>query len=405
MVSLKYVYGVFYTCVHDVYVCPADLVSVSSSEVQFWKPASDDGSEPFMGKRSCLDAGLQHLMEEELARLMTHYHRLKRSIAAVEQYLPKRVRHLFHREYKVQAMEKGVHLKFRDTRELRQQIKALSDPLLLQTISSYEEDNLKPFIVNFLFQCRENGVQPEFPPAEVYLSPSTPAAQVLGFILSRKDYYITDLHIDREYFSPWDVDTPPFAEAPPTMDWPNHCSLDGLLASYSALFCEMSVNVITLPRDRYHNLKGFFQCLPHTGVHLPSQGDVRDHLHRSPLFSPLCTALLRKLVWFLFTRDADELYHMLGDYEKKLATFVSQFLLACHREGVVPDSEDGCDLSDPAYLLSHILELKPYYVGSLCIDESLFTPFSATGCLVVEGRNAVVRVGWSLMLLSSTILW
>ena len=153
------------------------------------------------------------------------------------------------------------------------------------------------------------------------------------------------------------------------------------------------MNVITLPRDRYHDLKGFFQYQPHTGVHLPSQGDVRDHLHRTPLFAPLCTALLCKVVWFLFIRDADELSHKLMKYEKKLATFVSQFLLACHRAGVVPDSEDGCDLSDPAYLLSHILELKPYYVGSLHIDESLFTPFLATGFLVGEGRNAVVRVG------------
>ena len=378
---------------HDVYVCPADLVSVSSSEVQFWKPASDDGSEPFKGKRSCLDAGLQRLMEEEFARLMTHYHRLKRSIAAVEQYLPKKVCHLSRRECKVQAMEKRGYLKFSDTREIREQIQALSDPQLLGQLSSYEEDNLKPFIVNFLVQCRENGVQPELPPAEVYLSPSTPAAQVLGFILSRKDYYITDLHIDREHFSPWDVDTHPFAEAPPTMDWPNHRSLDALLTFYSALFCETSMNVITLPRDRYHDLKGFFQYQPHTGVHLPSQGDVQDHLHRTPLFAPLCTALLRKVVWFLFIRDADELSHKLGDYEKKLATFVSWFLLACHSEGVVPDSEDGCDLSDPAYLLSHILELKPYYVGSLHIDESLFSPFLATGFLVGEGRNAVVRVG------------
>ena len=378
---------------HDVYVCPADLVSVSSSQVQFWKPTSDDGSDPFKGKRLCLDAGLQHLMDEEISQLMTHYHRLKKSIAAIVKGLPKKVRHLFGRECKVQAMEKGVQLKFSDARELRQQIKALSDPPLLQTISSYEEDNLKPFIVNFLVQCRENGVQPELPPAEVYLSPSTPAAQVLGFILSRKDYYIADLHIKREHFSPWDVDTHPFAEAPPTMDGPNHRSLDALLTSYSALFCEMSMNVITLPQDRYHDLKGFFQYQPHTGVHLPSQGDVRDQLHRTPLFASLCTALLRKVVWFLFIRDADELSHKLMDYEKKLATFVSQFLLACHREGVVPDSEDGCDLSDPAYLLSHILELKPYYVGSLCIDESLFAPFLATGFLVGEGRNAVVRVG------------
>ena len=378
---------------HDVYVCPADLVFVSSSEVHFGKPASDDGSDPFKGKRLCLHAGLQHLMDEEISQLMAHYHRLKKSIAGIVKGLPKKVRHLFGRECKVQAMEKGVQLKFSDARELHQQIKALSHPPLLQTISSYEEHNLKPFIVNFLVQCRENGVQPELPPAEVYLSPSTPAGQVLGFILSRKDYYITDLHIDREHFRPWDIGTHPFAKAPPTMDWTNHRSLDGLLTSYSALFCETSMNVITLPRDRYHDLKGFFQYQPHTGVHLPSQGDVRDQLHRTPLFAPLSTALLRKVVWFLFIRDADELSHTLGDYEKKLATFVSQFLLACHREGVVPDSEDGCDLSDPAYLLSHILELKPYYVGSLHIDESLFTPFLATGFLVGEGRNAVVRVG------------
>ena len=383
---------------HDVYVCPPDLVFVSSSEDHFGKPTSDDGSDPFKGKRLCLDAGLQHLMDEEISQLMAHYHRLKKSIAGIVNGLPKKVRHLFGRECKVQAMEKGVQLKFSDARELRQQIKALSHPPLLQTISSYEEHNLKPFIVNFLVQCRENGVQPELPPAEVYLSPSTPAGQVLGFILSRKDYYITDLHIDREHFRPWDIDTHPFAEAPPTMDWPNHRSLDALLTSYSALFCETSMNVITLPRDRYHDLKGFFQCLPHTGVHLPSQGDVRDQLHCTPLFAPLSTALLRKVVWFLFIRDADELSNTLGDYEKKLATFVSRFLLACHREGVVPDSEDGCDLSDPAYFLSHILELKPYYVGSLCIDESLFAPFSVMQFLVGEGRNAVVRVGWSLML-------
>ena len=389
---------------HDVYVCPADLVSVSSSQVQFWKPTSDDGSDPFKGKRLCLDAGLQHLMDEEVSQLMAHYHRLKKSIAAVVKGLPKKVRHLFGCECKVQAIEEGAHVKFGDAQELRQQIKALSDPLLLQTISSYEEDNFKPFVVNFLVQCRENGVQPELSPAEVYLSPSTPAGQVLGFILSRKDYYITDLHIKREHFSPWDIDTPPFAEAPPTMDGPNHRSLDGLLTSYSALFCEMSMNVITLPRGRYHELKGFFQYQPHTGVHLPSQ-DVQDHLHCTPLFAPLCTVLLRKVVWFLFVRDAVELSHMLVDYEKKLATFVSRFLLACHVEGVVPDSEDGCDLSDPAYLLSHILELKPYYVGSLCMDESLFAPFSAIQFLVGEGRNAVVRVGWSLMLPSSTILW
>ena len=54
----------------------------------------------------------------------------------------------------------------------------------------------------------------------------------------------------------------------------------------------------------------------------------------------------------------------LGGYEKKLSTFVKQFLLACHREGVVPSTggmsrdEDECDQSDPSHLLACVLALK-----------------------------------------------
>ena len=291
-----------------------------------------------------------------------------------------------------------------DARDLRRQIEALHDPELLQQLSSYEQDNLKPFIVNFLDRCRETGVQPDSSLPDVHLSPLTPAGQVLGFILSRKDYYITDLHIDREYFSPWDVDTPPPAQAPPTLEGPGHRrSLDALLTSYSAFFGEVEGNVDTLPQDRYQELRRFFYRLPHTGVHLPSsRRDVCNRLHCTPLFAPLCTALLRKVVWFLFTRDADDLSHKLGDYEKKLSTFVSQFLRACHVEGVVPPTgvmtlhEDGCDLNDPTHLLVCVLALKPYYVGSLHVDESLFTALEREGSLEGEGGREEVRWGSQL---------
>ena len=293
-----------------------------------------------------------------------------------------------------------------DARDLRRQIEALHDLKLLQQLSSYEEDNLKPFIVNFLVQCQRKGVQPDSSQPDVRLSPSTPAGQVLGFILSRKDYYIEDLHIDREHFSPWDVDTPPPARVPPTLDGPDHHrSVDDLLTSYATLFTKVVENVETLPRQQYLNLKSYFQYQPHTEVHLPmSQEDVRDRLHHTPLFAPLCTALLRKVVWFLFTRDAEDLSHKLEDYEKKLGTFVSQFLQACHVEGVVPPTggmalhEDGCDLSDPAHLLACVLELKPYYVGSLGVDESLFTALEREGSLEGEGGREEVRWGsqWCL---------
>ena len=268
-----------------------------------------------------------------------------------------------------------------DVRRIRQQIVALHDPELLQQLSSYEEDNLKPFIVNFLDRCRETGVQIDISLPDVRLSPSTPAGPVLGFILSWKDYYISDLHIDREYFSPWDVDTPPSARIPPTLNGPDHFqSVKALFVSYATIFTKFVENVETLPRQQYLNLKSYFQYQPHTEVHLPSsRRDVRDRLHRTPLFAPLCTALLREVVRFLFTDDAEDLSHKLGDYEKKLATFVSQFLRACHVEGVVQPTggmalhEDGCDLSDPAHLLACVLALKPYYVVSLGVDESLFT--------------------------------
>ena len=317
-----------------------------------------------------------------------------------------------------------------DARDLRRQIEVLHDPELLKQLSSYEKDNLKPFIVNFLDRCRETGVQPDSSLPDVCLSPLTPAGQVLGFILSRKDYYIKDLHIDREYFSPWDVDTPPPARVPPTLEGPDHRqSLDALLASYSALFTkvvenvenepdhhlddlltsycaifvEVKKNVKTLPQDRYQELRSFFDQLPHTGVHLlMSQEDVHDHLHHTPLFSPLCTALLRKVVWFLFTRDADGLSQELGDYEKKLATFVTQFLRACHVEGVIQPvggmtlHEDGCDLNDPTHLLACVLELKPYYVGTLHMDESLFTALEREGSLEGEGGREEVRWGSQL---------
>ena len=353
---------------------------------------------------------LHDLVGEEWSRLFAVHRRLKKSVGAVVKCLPKQSRHFFRREFKAVSLlvrrmcRKQKASKVLDARDLRRQIEALHDPELLQQLSSYEKDNLKPFIVNFLDRCRETGVQPDSSLPDVRISPLTPAGQVLGFILSRKDYYITDLHIDREYFSPWDVDTPPPACVPPTLNGPDHHrSLDDLLTSYSALFGELERNVKTLPQDRYQELRRFFHRLPHTGVHLP-QDEVCSHLHRTPLFAPLCTTFLRKVVWFLFTRDADDLSDNLGDYEKQLATFVSQFLQACHVEGVVPPAEgmalheDGCDLSDPTHLLSCVLALKPYYVGSLHVDESLFTALEREGSLEGEGEREGVRWGsqWCL---------
>ena len=346
---------------------------------------------------------LHHLVEDEWSRLSAQYHSLKNSVGALLERLPEQSRIIFRQAYRAlsstarRMSKRPKASKVLDARDLRRKIEALHDPELLQQLSSYEEDNLKPFIVNFLDRCRETGVKIDSSLPDVRLSPSTPAGQVLGFILSRKDYYITDLHIDREHFSPWDVDTPPPARVPPTLNGPDHHrSVDALLTSYSTLFTEVVENVETLPRQQYLNLKSHFQYQPHTEVHLPSSRmDVRDCLHCTPLFAPLCTALLRKVVWFLFTHDADDLSHKLEDYEKKLATFVSQFLLACHVEGVVPPTggmalhEDGCDLSDPTHLLACVLALKPYYMGSLHMDESLFTALEREGSLEGGGREEV----------------
>ena len=355
---------------------------------------------------------LHHLVEDEWSRLSSEYHSLKTSVGAVLERLPEQSRLLFRQVYRTlsstarRMCKNPKASKVLDARDLRRQIEALHDPELLQQLSSYEEDNLKPFIVNFLVRCRGTGVQPDSSQPDVRLSPSTPAGQVLGFILSRKDYYITDLHIDREHFSPWDVDTPPPARVSPTLNGPDHFrSLKALITSYANLFTKVVENVETLPRQQYLNLKSFFQYQPHTEVHLSSsRRDVRDRLHRTPLFAPLYTALLRKVVWFLFTREADDLSHKLGDYEKKLVTFVSQFLRACHVEDVVPPTggmnlpEDGCDLSDPAHLLVCVLALKPYYVGSLHVDESLFTALEREGSLEGEGGREEVRWGsqWCL---------
>ena len=342
---------------------------------------------------------LLRLVEEEWTSLSTAYNGLMESVHVVVKYLPKRSHHLLCPECKAVSSTAcricTLPSAKLDARNIRQQIEALHDLKLLQRLSSYEEGNLKPFIVNFLDQCREAGVQPESSQPDVILS----LDQVLGFILSNKNYYITDLHIDREHFSPWDVGTHPSAQVPLTLNGPDHRrSLDGLLTSYSALFVEMEKNLETLSQDRYQELRRFFHHLPHTGVHLPiSQRDVCDHLHHPPLFAPLCTTLLRKVVWFLFTRDADDLSKELGVYEKKLATFVSQFLQACHVEGVVPPTggmslrEEGCGLSDPAHLLACVLALKPYYVGSLHVDASLFTALQREESLEGEGGREEVR--------------
>ena len=359
------------------------------------------------------EANLQHLVDEELPQLISDYATLKELTDAAVERLPKQSRRILCCARKTvsslmrRACGENVSMasKVLDTRELRQRIQALRDPELLQQLSSYEEAKLKPFIATFLDRCRENGVQPDSSQPDVLLSPSTPAGQVLGFILSRKDYYVTDLHINRELFSPWHVDTPPPAQAPLTLDGPDLCQHMGTLrTSYAALFTKVVENVETLPRHQYLNLRSFFQ-FDHTEVHLPSsQKDVRDRLHLTPLFAPLCTALLRKVVWFLFTRDADNLSHQLEDYEEKLGTFVNQFLLACHKEGVVPApegvslNEDECDLSDPAHLLACVLELKPYYVGSLCVDESLFTTLQREGSLDGGGGSEEVRWGQSVVL-------
>ena len=349
---------------------------------------------------------MKHLVNEEWSWLISDYCKLKKSVRAVVKRLPKQARHLFRHVFKAASQlcksRKPRAAMILDARELRQQIEDLHDPELLKQLSSYEEGSLKSFIVTFLDQCKENGVQPSSSQPDVSLSPSTPADQLLGFILSRKDYYITDLHINREHFSPWDVDTPPPATAPPTLDGLSH-HLDVLLTSYSTLFTKVVENVETLSQQQYRSLRHYFKGQAHTGVHLPSSHDEEyDFLYDTPLFAPLCTALLRKVVKFLFTDDANNLSHQLRDYEKKLSTFVRQFLLACRREGVVTSTggvsldEDGCDQSDPTHLLTCVLALKAYYVVSLCVDESLFTSLQTEVDLEGEGREEV-RWGQSVV--------
>ena len=325
---------------------------------------------------------LHDLVSEEWSRLFAVYRRLKKSVGAVVKCLPTQSRHLFRRDFKAVSLL--------DARDLHRQIEALHDPELLQQLSCYEEDYLKPFIVNFLDWCRETGVQIDSSQPDVRLSPSTPAGQILGFILSRKDYYITDLHVDREYFSSWDVDTHPTAQAPPYLKPAEfRLHLQDLYALYDALFDEVETNLETLSQDRHCELRRVFQYqvpFPHW--------DACDHLHRTPLFVPLCTTLLRKVVQFLVSHNADNLSSKLRDYEKRLATFVKHFLLACHQEGVIAPTgdvsldEDECDQNDPTHLLAYLLTLKPYYVGSLCIDESLFT-LQIEGSLQDERREEV----------------
>ena len=320
---------------------------------------------------------LHDLVSEEWSRLFAVYRRLKKSVGAVVKCLPTQSRHLFRRDFKAVSL---LDAKILDARDLRRQIEALHDPELLQQLSSYEENYLKPSIVDFLDQCREAGVQPDSYQPDVCLSPSTPAGQILGFILSRKDYYITDLHVNREYFSSWDVDTPPTAQAPPYLKPAEfRLHLQDLYTFHDALSAEVETNLETLSQDRRCELRRVFQYQHHTEV-LFSRWDACDHLHRTPLFAPLCTTLLRKVVQ--------------RDYEKRLATFVQHFLLTCHREGVVAPTgdvslnEDECDQNDPTHLLAYLLTLKPYYVGSLCIDESLFT-LQTEGSLQDERREEV----------------
>lgn len=314
---------------------------------------------------------LDLLVGKELPNLLSHYGKLMIFIEAEGKHL---LKHSYRRYYKVPKAVYVQASKVLDVRELCKQKRTLHDPELLQQLSSYKEDSLKPFIVGYLDQCREGGIQPDSFQPDLLLSPLTPAGQVLGFILTRKNYYIKDLQIDREHFSSWDVDTPPTAQAPPYLESAEFClHLEDLYTLYDALFDEVKTNLETLTQDRHCELRRVFQYQHHTGW------DAYDHLHRTPLFAPLCTTLLRKVVQFLVSQDADNLFYKLREYEKRLATFVKHFLLACHKEGVVAPTgdisldKDECDQNDPTHLLAFLLTLKPYYVGSLYIDESLFT--------------------------------
>ena len=333
---------------------------------------------------------LDLLVGKELTNLLSDYGELMIFIEAKGKHLEKRSQHHCNKVSQAVCVQASKVL---DVRELRKQ--NLHDPELLQQLSSYVEVSLKPFIVGYLDQCREGGIQPDSSQPDLFLSPLTPAGQVLKFILTRKEYYITDLQIDRERFSSWDVDTPPTAQAPPYLESAEfRLHLQDLYALYDALFDEVETNLETLSQDRRCELKRVFQYQYHTEVPF-SCWDACDHLHRTPLFAPLCTTLLRKMVQLLVSHNADDLSSKLRDYEKRLATFVKHFLLACHQEGVVARTgnvslnEDECDQNDPTHLLfAYLLTLKPYYVGSLCIDESLFT-LQTEGSLQDERREEV----------------
>ena len=309
---------------------------------------------------------------EELLNLFSDYGELKISIEAKEKHLPKHSHRPYHKVPKAVYVQASKVL---DVGELRKQKRTLHDPELLQQLSLYKEDSLKPFIVRYLDQCREGGIQPDSFQPDLLLSPLTPAGQVLGFILTRKECYIKDLQIDRKHFSSWDVDTPPTAQAPPYLESAEfRLHLEDLYNLYDALFDEVKTNLETLSHDRRYELRGVLE------YQVPfSRWDACDHLHHTPLFAPLCTTLLWKVIQFLVSHNAGNLSFKLRDYEKRLATFVKHFLLACHQEGVVAPTgdvsldEDECDQNDPTHLLAYLLTLKPYYVGSLCIDESLFT--------------------------------
>ena len=343
-----------------------------------------------------LVAVLDLLVYEELTKLVSDYDELTLLIGTTA--IPKRSRRAHYKVRK--AVLKVVQAsKILDVRELRKEKHAVHDPDLLQQLSSYEEDSLNPFIITFLDQCKDAGVQPDSSQPDVLLSSSTPAGQVLGFVLSRKDYYLTDLHIDREHFSPWDVYIPPTAQTPPFLDTADfdHCFLN-LLSSYGTLFDELEANLESLPKDRYHELRKIFQYQYHTKVPSP-QWDACDRLHCTPLFDPFCTATLWTVVQLLDFHAADTISHKLRVYEKKLATFVSHFLLACHKEAVatplgnVSLNEDGCD---PPHLLARVLALKPYYVGSLYVDETLFTTLQREESIQGEGLEEVRWKQWAV---------
>ena len=91
-----------------------------------------------------------YLLDEERRKLISDYVKLKGSIDATAKQLPKSSRYLFQRVRKaVFRTARMMHGELQvsqilDVRRLRQQIEALNDPELLQQLSSYEENSLKP---------------------------------------------------------------------------------------------------------------------------------------------------------------------------------------------------------------------------------------------------------------------